>query len=93
MSAAIRPRRQFETLTEAAIRPGHSVRALRRRSAAGLLPAFRGLPRLFRVDPADVDRLMVRVPECLDLNVYGPLTRPGGHGLAVLTRFHHTRHR
>lgn len=55
-------RRQFETLAEAAQRTGLSVRTLRRRIAAGLLPAYRSGPRVLRVDPADVDRLMVRVP-------------------------------
>lgn len=55
-------RRQFETLAEAADRTGLSVRTLRRRIAAGLLPAYRSGPRVLRVDPSDVDRLMVRVP-------------------------------
>lgn len=55
-------RRQFETLNQAAERTGLSVRTLRRRIAAGLLPAYRSGPRVLRVDPADVDRLMVRVP-------------------------------
>ncbi|WP_338752139.1 helix-turn-helix domain-containing protein [Janibacter alittae] len=54
--------RQFESLTEAAKRTGLSVRTLRRRIAAGHLPAYRSGPRVIRVDPRDVDRLMVRVP-------------------------------
>ena len=62
MSTTIHTRRQFETLTEAANRTGLSVRTLRRRIAAGLLPAYRSGPRVLRVDPADVDRLMVCVP-------------------------------
>lgn len=54
MSTTIHTRRQFETLTAAANRTGLSVRTLRRRIAAGLLPAYRSGPRVLRVDPADV---------------------------------------
>jgi len=55
-------RRQFESLADAAERTGLSIRTLRRRIAAGALPAYRSGPRVLRVDPADVDRLMVLVP-------------------------------
>ena len=56
------PRRQFETLADAAERTGLSIRTLRRRIAAGQLPAYRSGPRVLRVDPADVDRLMILIP-------------------------------
>ena len=55
-------RRQFETLAQAAERTGLSIRTLRRRIATGALPAYRSGPRVLRVDPKDVDHLMVRVP-------------------------------
>lgn len=62
MTTSTTTRRQFETLSQAADRTGLSVRTLRRRIAAGMLPAYRSGPRVLRVDPADVDRLMVRIP-------------------------------
>lgn len=55
-------RRQFESLAQAAERTGLSTRTLRRRIAEGRLPAYRGGPRIIRVDPEDVDRLMTRIP-------------------------------
>jgi excisionase family DNA binding protein len=56
------PRRRFESLSQAAERTGLSVRTLRRRIAAGDLTAYRNGPRVIRLDPDDVDRLMVRIP-------------------------------
>ena len=56
------PRRQFETLARAAERTGLSTRTLRRRIAAGQLVAYRNGPRVIRLDPDDVDSLMVRIP-------------------------------
>ena len=53
--------RQFETLSQAASRSGLSPRTLRRRIAAGQLPAYRNGPRVIRLDPQDVDRLMVQI--------------------------------
>lgn len=61
-TTAQRPLRRFETLVSAAERTGFSVRTLRRRIAEGKLPAYRSGPRSIRVDPADVDRLLVRIP-------------------------------
>ena len=55
-------RRQFESLTQAAERTGLSTRTLRRRIAAGQLKAYRNGPRLIRLDPQDVDRLMTPIP-------------------------------
>ena len=54
-------RRQFETLSQAASRSGLSPRTLRRRIAAGQLPAYRNGPRVIRLDPQDVDKLMVQI--------------------------------
>lgn len=58
----LKTRRQFETLAHAAERTGLSIRTLRRRIAAGHLIAYRNGPRVIRVDPDDVDGLMVRIP-------------------------------
>jgi excisionase family DNA binding protein len=55
-------RREFESLASAAERTGLSIRTLRRRIAAGDLPAYRSGPRVIRVNPDDVDHLMVRIP-------------------------------
>jgi excisionase family DNA binding protein len=54
--------REFESLSSAADRTGLSIRTLRRRVASGDLAAYRNGPRVIRVDPDDVDRLMVRIP-------------------------------
>ncbi|MBC9956448.1 helix-turn-helix domain-containing protein [Yimella sp. cx-51] len=62
MTTSTKSRRQFESLADAAERTGLSIRTLRRRIAAGQLPAYRSGPRVLRVDPTDVDRLMVLVP-------------------------------
>ncbi|HKJ10756.1 MAG TPA: helix-turn-helix domain-containing protein [Ornithinimicrobium sp.] len=52
-------RRQYESLSQAAERTGLSTRTLRRRIAAGDLRAYRSGPRIIRVDPRDVDDLLV----------------------------------
>jgi excisionase family DNA binding protein len=57
-----RVRREFETLSSAAERTGLSIRTLRRRIASGELAAYRSGARVIRVDPEDVDRLMVPIP-------------------------------
>ena len=49
---------QYETLAEAAERTGISQRTLRRRIAAGDLPAFVSGRRILRVRPQDVDELL-----------------------------------
>lgn len=54
-------RRSYESLAQAAERTGISARTLRRHIAAGDLTAYR-CGRLLRLDPDDVDRMMVRVP-------------------------------
>ena len=55
-------RREFESLAEAAERTGLSTKTLRRRIASGVLAAYRSGPRVLRVDPDDVDQMMVRLP-------------------------------
>jgi len=55
-------RREFESLASAAERTGLSIRTLRRRIANGDLTAYRNGTRIIRVDPHDVDHLMVRIP-------------------------------
>ena len=56
------PRRQFESLAQAAERTGLSTRTLRRRISHGDLVAYRSGQRVIRLDPDDVDRLMIRIP-------------------------------
>src|SRR3954451_16451590 len=77
MNRTTRPR-SYESLAHAADRTGVSAQTLRRRIACGQLAAYR-TGRLIRVNPDDVDRLLVRSP---------PLGRPSttpssdGHGVA-----------
>lgn len=54
-------RRTFESLAQAAERTNLSTRTLRRRIADGSLPAYRVGPRVLRVDPDDIDQLLVRL--------------------------------
>jgi len=56
-----RSSRSYESLSQAADRTGMSVRTLRRRIAGGDLAAYR-TGRLIRVDPSDVDQMLVRIP-------------------------------
>ena len=49
---------QYESLAQAAQRTGLSSRTLRRRIAAGLLPAFVSGRRTIRLKVGDVDRMM-----------------------------------
>ena len=49
---------QYESLAQAAQRTGLSTRTLRRRIAAGLLPAFVSERRTNRLKVEDVDRMM-----------------------------------
>lgn len=55
-------RRQFESLAAPAERSGLSIKTLRRRISGGTLAAYRSGPRILRVDPDDVDKMMVRLP-------------------------------
>jgi len=55
------PRRTYESLACAARRTAVSVRTVRRRIAPGDLPAYR-CGRLIRVDPDDVERMLVHIP-------------------------------
>ncbi|OLT20137.1 helix-turn-helix domain-containing protein [Ornithinimicrobium sp. CNJ-824] len=60
--AGTAPKRQFESLSQAAERTGLSTYTLRRRIADGRLPAYRSGSRIIRVDPDDVDKLLTRIP-------------------------------
>lgn len=51
---------RFETLAQAAERIGVSKRTLRRRIAAGELPAYNSGSRILRVRPQDVDALFTQ---------------------------------
>jgi len=52
----------YESLAQAAARTDVSVKTLRRRISAGQLRAYRYGPRILRLDPNDVDKLMRPVP-------------------------------
>lgn len=52
----------FISLTQAADMLGVSVPTLRRRIAAGELPAYRTGRRIIRIKISDLDRLLRRVP-------------------------------
>lgn len=56
---------QYESLAQAAQRTGLSTRTLRRRIAAGLLPAFVSGHRTIRLKVEDVDRMMKPVTQGL----------------------------
>jgi excisionase family DNA binding protein len=53
--------RSYESLAHAANHTCVSIRTLRRRIACGQLAAYR-TGRLIRLDPGDVDRLLVPIP-------------------------------
>lgn len=52
----------YESLAAAAERTDVSIKTLRRRISAGDLRAYRYGPRILRVDPSDVDKLMLPLP-------------------------------
>lgn len=56
------PHRRFEPLSQAARAHRLSIRNLRRGIGAGDLTAYCSGPRVIRLDPDDVDHLMVRIP-------------------------------
>ncbi len=56
------PQRTYESLAQAAERTDVSIKTLRRRISAGQLRAYRYGPRILRLDPNDVDKLMRPVP-------------------------------
>ena len=55
-------RRQYESVGDAAARVGLSTKTVRRWIASGQLPGYRMGPRLLRVDPDDVDRMLTLIP-------------------------------
>jgi len=55
-------RRHYEPVGEAAARVGVSTKTVRRWIASGQLAGFRMGPRLLRVDPDDVDRMLTPIP-------------------------------
>lgn len=52
----------YESISQAAERTNVSVKTLRRRISAGSLPAYRYGPKMLRLDPRDVDKLMRPIP-------------------------------
>ena len=61
-------RRRLETLRAAAARLGVSERTIRRRVADGSIPGYRlGTGRGLRLDPAEVDAALRRVPTVSDV--------------------------
>ncbi len=59
--------RRLEAIPHAAEYLGVSTKTIRRYIAAGRLTAYRTGPRLIRVDLADVDALLQRVPTAGDV--------------------------
>lgn len=55
-------RRQYESVGDAAARIGVSTKSVRRWIASGQLAGYRMGPRLLRVDPDDVDRMLTLIP-------------------------------
>lgn len=55
-------RRHYESVGEAAARVGVSTKTVRRWIASGQLVGYRMGPRLLRVDPDDVDRMLTPIP-------------------------------
>lgn len=55
-------RRQYESVGDAAARVGVSTKTVRRWIASGQLAGYRMGPRLLRVDPDDVDRMLTLIP-------------------------------
>lgn len=56
------PKKTYESLAQAAERTEVSIKTLRRRIATGQLRAYRYGPRIIRVDPHEVDKLMRAIP-------------------------------
>ena len=55
-------RRQYESILDAAARVGVSTKTVRRWIAAGHLSGYRVGPRLLRVDPDELDRMLTVIP-------------------------------
>lgn len=55
-------RRNYESIGEAAARVGVSTKTVRRWIASGQLAGYRVGPRLLRIDPDDVDRMLTLIP-------------------------------
>ena len=61
-SADPRTSNPYLTLTEASEYLGQSIKTLRRRIAAGVLPAYRFGPRMIRVRLRDLEATATRIP-------------------------------
>ncbi len=57
--------RQYESIQDAAVRAGVSVKTIRRRIDDGVLRAYR-LGRIIRLDPMQVDQAFTPVPSWRD---------------------------
>ena len=55
-------RRHYESVGEAATRVGVSTKTVRRWISSGQLAGYRVGPRLLRIDPDDVDRMLTLIP-------------------------------
>lgn len=55
-------RRPYESVAKAAARVGVSTKTVRRWIASGQLTGYRMGPRLLRLDPDDVDRMLTLIP-------------------------------
>ena len=55
-------RRQYESIVDAAARIGVSTKTVRRWIASGHLAGYRIGPRLLRVDPDELDKMLTLIP-------------------------------
>jgi len=55
-------RRHYESVSEAAARVGVSTKTVRRWIASGQPAGYRVGPRILRVDPNDVDKMLRLIP-------------------------------
>ena len=63
MTTPSRPsRRHYESVGDAAARVGVTTKTVRRWIASGQLAGYRIGPRLLRIDPDDVDRMLTLIP-------------------------------
>jgi len=63
MTTPSRPsQRHCESVGDAAARVGVSTKTVRRWIASGQLAGYRIGPRLLRIDPDDVDRMLTLIP-------------------------------
>ena len=77
-------RRQYESILDASARVGVSTKTIRRWIASGHLAGYRMGPRLLRVDPDELDKMLTSCPQpsfpsAAGARNAGQLTHPAPH--------------